>query len=290
MVINDILGFAESIPAVKVVVMNGSRVNPNAPVDKFQDYDLIFFVEDPAEHDFKLDLSWISRFGDPVITQQNNFENGSYIVMTQYKSGLRIDLNFYDLKFLEETIAADSLTRVLFDRDNQINDPHVPDESTYYIVKPTQKEFTELMNEFWWIQSYITKGLLRNEITYAKYMFDNILIECVKKVLNWEIGFKHNWQVNTGKCGKWLKNYLPGVEYTAFLELYPSIDPDDILKKLLLTQQFVHEKAQAFSSRMEFKYNLGEADRVIKFIKTQFQESNLHSESDKRNTITRFTS
>ncbi len=271
MILDQILQFAESISAVKVVVMNGSRVNPNAPKDEFQDYDLIFFVEDLAKHDFKSDLSWINRFGKPVISQQNDFENGSYIVMTQYENGLRIDLNFYDLKMLEETIAKDSLTKVLLDKNSLINDLPVPDESSYYIVKPTEKEFAELMNEFWWIQPYITKGLLRNEIPYAKFMFDNILIECVKKILNWQIGLENYWKVNTGKCGKWLKNFLTDEVYTDFQKIYPSADPGDIREKLFLTQQFVHKRAQIFTSQMEFTYNIDEAERVIRFIESQFK-------------------
>lgn len=43
-VINQILNFASSEEQVRVVMLNGSRVNSNAPVDIMQDYDVVFFI------------------------------------------------------------------------------------------------------------------------------------------------------------------------------------------------------------------------------------------------------
>jgi aminoglycoside 6-adenylyltransferase len=42
--IDLILNFARDSDAVRAVVMNGSRVNPNAKRDPFQDYDVVYFV------------------------------------------------------------------------------------------------------------------------------------------------------------------------------------------------------------------------------------------------------
>ena len=39
-----ILGFARQDERVRVVAMNGSRANPNAPRDAFQDYDIVYLV------------------------------------------------------------------------------------------------------------------------------------------------------------------------------------------------------------------------------------------------------
>ena len=272
MILKKILSFASSIPEVKVVVMNGSRVNPNVSEDEFQDYDLIFFIENPEKHDFRSDLSWIKLFGTPVITQQNDFDNGSYIVMTQYETGLRIDLNFYNLNMLEKTIKSDSLTKILLDKNGLVKESPVPNESSYYIKKPTQQEFANLMNEFWWIQPYITKGILRGEIPYAKYMYDTILMECIKTVLNWSIGSNENWKVNTGKCGKWLKKYLDEQDYKTFISLYPSADPQDIIEKLEKAQEFIYEKAGIFSIKANMKYNAKEAFKVMKFTRKQFAQ------------------
>ena len=41
-----ILGFARADERVRGVILNGSRANPNAPRDKYQDYDIVYVVRD----------------------------------------------------------------------------------------------------------------------------------------------------------------------------------------------------------------------------------------------------
>ncbi|MBR3842430.1 MAG: aminoglycoside 6-adenylyltransferase, partial [Christensenellaceae bacterium] len=44
-----IMGFAERDERVRAVYMNGSRTNPNAPKDIFQDYDIVYVVRNFEE-------------------------------------------------------------------------------------------------------------------------------------------------------------------------------------------------------------------------------------------------
>jgi len=43
-ILDLILNYAHRDEDVRAVVMNGSRVNSNAKIDLFQDYDIIYFV------------------------------------------------------------------------------------------------------------------------------------------------------------------------------------------------------------------------------------------------------
>ena len=62
-----ILNTARHDERVRAVIMNGSRVNPNAPKDFFQDYDVVYLV---TEKEFFLaDPSWINVFGERMILQ-----------------------------------------------------------------------------------------------------------------------------------------------------------------------------------------------------------------------------
>ncbi len=72
-VIDQLLSFARNNPLIRAVVMNGSRVNPNAPQDLFCDYDVVYYVTDPPH--FLEDQGWIHYFGDLIILQQNDFAN-----------------------------------------------------------------------------------------------------------------------------------------------------------------------------------------------------------------------
>ena len=56
-----IIGVAQADPRIKAVYMNGSRTNPNADRDIFQDYDIVYAVEETES--FQEDDEWIKQFG-----------------------------------------------------------------------------------------------------------------------------------------------------------------------------------------------------------------------------------
>ena len=56
-----ILGVAERDSRVRAVFTNGSRANPNAPRDIFQDYDIVYVVEETAS--FRAQPGWVDVFG-----------------------------------------------------------------------------------------------------------------------------------------------------------------------------------------------------------------------------------
>lgn len=52
---------------VRAVLLNGSRANPNAKKDMFQDYDIVFIVRDTSP--FFINRSYMDRFGDLIMLQ-----------------------------------------------------------------------------------------------------------------------------------------------------------------------------------------------------------------------------
>jgi aminoglycoside 6-adenylyltransferase len=62
-----IIGYAQKDDRVCAVTMCGSRMNPNAPKDEYQDYDIIYVVRDVKS--FICDHDWIKVFGDPLMVQ-----------------------------------------------------------------------------------------------------------------------------------------------------------------------------------------------------------------------------
>src|SRR4030066_204894 len=62
-----IINTAKNDPRVRAVIMNGSRVNPEAPKDPFQDYDVVYLVTE--KESFLADPGWIKVFGELMILQ-----------------------------------------------------------------------------------------------------------------------------------------------------------------------------------------------------------------------------
>ncbi|MCD7966696.1 MAG: aminoglycoside 6-adenylyltransferase, partial [Clostridiaceae bacterium] len=70
-----ILDAAKADGRIRAVYMNGSRVNPEAKHDIFQDYDIAYVVTETES--FREDRTWIDRFGERLYMQYPE-ENSEY--------------------------------------------------------------------------------------------------------------------------------------------------------------------------------------------------------------------
>lgn len=92
-----ILDYAKNDDRVRAVGMNGSRTNPNAPKDRFKDYDIVFLVTDM--NSFIGDNDWVDCFGSRIIMQTPEDMkllppelDGNYSYLMLFSDGNRIDL------------------------------------------------------------------------------------------------------------------------------------------------------------------------------------------------------
>ena len=83
-----ILKTAETLQ-VATVAMSGSRTNSQAPQDEFQDYDVVYVVENLDE--LISDLSWLGQFGKRIIEQEVRLGHRRLFLML-FEDGNRIDL------------------------------------------------------------------------------------------------------------------------------------------------------------------------------------------------------
>src|ERR1044071_9816833 len=170
-----ILETARCDERIRAVVMNGSRANPNASPDPFQDFDIVYIVT--GVEPFTRNLEWIQRFGEMMILQMPEDmqepppEKGGYFMyLMQFMDGNRIDLGLFTLsQWREHNKDGDSLSVLLLHQDGVIQ-PFPPASDVDYVPKPpTAKLFSDCCNEFRWVSPYIAKGLWRQEILYAKH-------------------------------------------------------------------------------------------------------------------------
>jgi aminoglycoside 6-adenylyltransferase len=223
-----ILSIARSDERIRAVIMNGSRANPSAPVDIFQDFDIVYFVTDPAP--FTRNLQWIERFGERMIMQLPDDMSdpppedwGGYTYLMQFADGNRIDLGIFPLNRLDR-LERDSQTVLLLDKDGVLPAFEPASDNDYLPKPPSAKQFADCCNEFWWVCPYVAKGLWREEILYAKYMLDSVIRPELMTMLRWYIGMRTDFQVNPGKFGKYYQKYLEPKHWRLLENTYSSAD------------------------------------------------------------------
>lgn len=251
---------------IRAVIMNGSRLNPNAPRDPFQDYDIVYLVTDVAP--FRKNLAWIARFGERMILQMPDnmddpppSEDGSFAYLMQFADGNRIDLTIYPLAKLGD-LDRDSLSLLLLDKDGVIEPYPPPNDSSYLPTPPTAKGFADCCNEFWWVATYVAKGLWRGEITYARYMLDQVVREQLMKMLVWHIGAQTQFSVSPGKFGKYFQTYLEPELWELLLQTYADADSDNTWDALLTMGRLFRRVAVPLAEQYGFDYPHGDDARV----------------------------
>lgn len=71
---------------------------------------------------------------------------------------------------------------------------------------------------------YVTKGLWREEILYAKHMLDQVIRGELMKMLNWYVGVNTGFSGNPGKFGKYMQRCLEPELWASLLQTYADAD------------------------------------------------------------------
>jgi aminoglycoside 6-adenylyltransferase len=265
-----ILNTARQDERIRAVILNGSRANPNAPRDVFQDYDIVYIVTDVAS--YKRDRRWIERFGELVMLQTPDDmgekapgDDESYAYLMQFADGQRIDLTLYPLAGLNE-MEMDSMSVLLLDKDGTIAPFPAPDESDYLPQPPTAKGYADCCNEFWWVCSYVAKGLWRREITYARYMLDQVVREQLMKMLVWHIGVKTRFSRNPGYHGKHFERYLEPELWEMLCGTYADSEYEHTWEALFTMCKLFRITAVVVARYFDFEYPNGDDERVSAYL------------------------
>lgn len=261
-----IIDTANQDERIRAVLLNGSRANPNALRDLFQDYDVVYIVRDPAS--FRRDPAWIDRFGDRMILQLPDDmhepppgEHDRFACLMQFTDGNRIDLTIFPLSRLAER-KPDSLTLVLLDKDGILGPVAPPSDRDYLPRPPSARDYFNCCNEFWWCCPYVAKGLWREQMPYAKSMADQVVHGQLMKMLAWYIGIRTGFARNLGAEGKYFRKYLEPELWDLLQVTYADADYDCTWDALFAMGNLFRRTAVPVGEHFGFPYPFAE-DRSV---------------------------
>lgn len=266
-----ILNIARQDDRVLAVYMNGSRTNKNAPKDIFQDYDIMYVVEETGS--FIEDRKWIEKFGD-ILYMQYPDESPDYPAdkenlygwLMQFEDGNRIDLHVETISHAMAHMGDDKLCRVLLDKEHIL--PKVPEatDEDYWVKKPSKEQFFACCNEFWWCSNNIAKGLWRKELTYVQDMTNFVVRKELEKMLSWKVGFLTGFCTSVGKSAKYMNRWLSETEWEKYLSTYFNCNREEAWNAVLGMCDLFEETALFVSDKLGVEYNQEEGKRARAFL------------------------
>ena len=256
-----VLKTAETLQ-VTAVAMSGSRTDTKASKDEFQDYDVVYVVENLDE--LITDLSWLDQFGKRIIEQEVGLGQRRLYLML-FEDGNRIDLTLCPKQQIQEWVDSEAGFTVLEDPEH-LFEPYSPNIERYWTNPASQTDFEKACNEFWWVSAYVVKGICRNQLIYATDHLYGICQQEFLKILAWQVAADKG-TIDVGKNYKYLFQYLPAEKEKEFSNLLDFSSLDKITQSLFATMQLFHHEAQSLAHKMDFDYKKEVAEKMIEYAK-----------------------
>ena len=261
---------------VEAVAMSGSRTDTKAPKDEFQDYDVVYVVDDLDN--LTSDLSWLDQFGNRLIEQYNVLGNRRLYLML-FEDGNRIDLTLCPKDHIQEWVESEADFTVLEDPKGLFA-PYSPNPQRYWTNPASQTDFEKVCNEFWWVSAYVVKGICRNQLIYATDHLYGICQQELLRILAWQVA-SDKGTVDVGKNYKYLFNYLPPEKEKGFSALLDFSSKEKITQSLFATMQLFHQEAQILAQKMGFYYDKDVAEKMIEYAEERVKKFGNNQKNEK---------
>ncbi|KYD06739.1 aminoglycoside 6-adenylyltransferase [Bacillus atrophaeus] len=255
-----ILDFGNRDKRIRLVTLEGSRTNKNVPRDRFQDYDISYFVTDIDS--FKSNDEWLKHFGEMIMMQKPEDmelfppELGdwfSYLML--FKDDSKIDLTLIPIDQMEQYFSdSDGLVEVLLDKDLRVKNTITPTDERYHIKKPTAREFDDCCNEFWMVSTYVVKGLMRKEILFAWDHLNEILRPNLLRMISWNIGIQHNFSLSVGKNYKYIQRYMDEKDWDHLLNTCVGDSYENMWKSLFGCYELFRKYSNTVAAQFNYDY------------------------------------
>lgn len=251
---------------VKAVAMSGSRTCPKALNDEFQDYDVVYIVDD--FDNLTSDLSWLNQFGKRIIEQEVSLGNRRLYLML-FEDGNRIDLTLCPKEHIQEWVDSEAGFTILED-EKGLFESYSPSPKRFWIHPATETDFKNSCNEFWWVSAYVVKGICRHQVIYATDHLYGICQQELLKVLAWQVASDRG-AVDIGKNYKNLFNYLPAEKEKEFSDLLDFSSIEKLTQSLYATMKHFHQEAQYLAQKMGFDYDKEVAEKMIEYAEDRLE-------------------
>lgn len=243
-VTNRLVQWVEQHPLIRALLLTSSRTNPAAPLDALSDHDVILCVTDLDA--FAQNEDWLQALGRPLVLLRGSDEIGGLpapVRLVLYDDGTKIDYSVWPFEELGRIVQTATLPEaldvgysVLVDKDGLARELPPPTYRAHIPSPPTQQEYLDLVEEFWWETCYVAKNLWRDELMPARYSLDGVMkTDLLRRLLEWRIEIDHGWSLKPGVLGRGLKKRLDAATWDALAQTYTGPEIEENWQALFRT-------------------------------------------------------
>lgn len=252
---NILLDIGRKTENIRLMLMTGSRVNPLASRDRYEDYDIIYGAKDPKA--LLEDPSFLEDL-DPIFIYSENYkpynkakESVNFKVLTSWQT--KVDIEIIPLEDLDRVLTNNTLLSLVMDKDNLIKKLPLASDISYRVMRPTKNEFEMAVYEFFAgvldLLPYLYRKSYIGSIQEKRKLEDGI-----NKMLAWDLAYKGDFKVNFGKNYKDLENYMDDGQLEALYKTMDYRDIDTMWEALFTSMSFFRSLGLGLGQRLNYAY------------------------------------
>jgi aminoglycoside 6-adenylyltransferase len=264
--------WAKTQDHIRLAYVVGSYARTDTPADKWSDLDIIVFSTEPQR--LINSTEWVSEFGTPVITFVEPIGVGAgdaYERRVLYDNGLDVDFAIETFRFTvgakiqgvtpemvkENVNIIGRGIRVLVDKDNVVK----AFLKEYNAIKipppepPTEHEYLERVNDFWYHAVWTTKKLRRGELWEGKSCVDSFMKRrCLLPMMEWHARITQGQTHDTWFRGRFLERWADPRIIAELRGVFAHYDEDDVWQALANTMQLFRWIAKEVAEKLDYTY------------------------------------
>lgn len=264
--------WAKAQDTIMAAIIIGSRARTEVPADEWSDLDIILLTDTPEQfiesgdwleniHSYSISFLEKTSLGDGIerrVMFDPHLDVDFVILTPEYFAGM--------LQVKEVQQVFQKGYKVLFDKTDVINGIKVPEDSSPAYSLPTQDQFDNLVQDFWYHIVWVSKKMLRGEIWVAKECLDSNLKQLLRRMAEWHavtvLGNSpwHN--------GRFIENWADPRLVNCFTTMFAIYDRNSMLLAMKETMSIFRLLANEVGDSLNYPYPQQADQAAVSFLHT----------------------
>lgn len=256
----ELVARAESVPAVRVIIVVGSQARQVKPANEYSDLDISLYVTRDHEQETASYLQWMRDFA-PVwmILEEHHDETKSWLIL--YQGGIKVDFSVTPIGALQTLIDAKTLWddqqrgyKILLDKDGiaaqlPAPTPFAPPPYT----PPTQAQFIQRVEGYFYGAVYLAKQIKRGNLWKIKWA-DQIQQALLLEMLEWHAHATHDSPIDTYYRGDFMRDWVNETTWRELHDVFAHFDAADSRKSLIASVGLFIRLTEETALKLGYEY------------------------------------
>ena len=261
-IISNLENWGKSSEKMSAAIIIGSQARADHSSDEYSDLDVIIFTEDP---DFFIKSDqWLNRIGNFHVSFVENSIDGQKEKRVLFENALDVDFVIVSNKIVSSDLTrSDAIAilghgyRILVDKIGvQEILSRININKQTYIIK-SEKEYQNIVNDFWYHSVWTAKKLMRAEFWTAKMCLDSYMKWKLLAIIELYEHAKHGVQYNTWHSGRFIEEWAEPRIIEKLSCCFSHYNKNDIKAALLSTMDLFRLIVVETAEILHFEYPKG---------------------------------